>query len=291
MFATEQQLQLLCNAKVWYADATFQVVKQPFAQLFSLHAFVKHGDCTKQLPLLFVLMSGRKTQDYKDVLRAVIALLPSEPCVKRVVIDFERAMWKGFVSVMPEVELKGCAFHWSQAVWRKVQEYGLQQQYMKDTGTLMYIKRLIALPFLPAQHIPAVFNNLAQDAGSEPLCRLVEYVRHTWLESTIWPPAAWSVFSLNIRTNNDVEGWHRRLNFRGRQQMCFYMLVQLLHQEARLITIQVRLISEKKLQKHQRKTYIHLQANIFQLWQEYEDGHKSARQLLNGCAKVYGPAV
>ena len=152
----------------------------------------------------------------------------------------------------------------------------------------MYIKRLIALPFLPAQHIPAVFNNLAQDAGSEPLCRLVEYVRHTWLESTIWPPAAWSVFSL---VGTDVEGWHRRLNFRGRQHMCFYMLVQLLHQEARLITIQVRLISEKKLQKHQRKTYIHLQAKIFQLWHEYEDGHKSARQLLNGCAKVYGPAV
>ncbi|KAI0231478.1 hypothetical protein LSAT2_018176, partial [Lamellibrachia satsuma] len=140
----------------------------------------------KQLPLLFVLMSGRKTQDYKDVLRAVVALLPSEPRVKRVVIDFERAMWKGFVSVMPEVKLKGCAFHWSQAVWRKVQEYGLQQQYMKDTGMLMYIKRLIALPFLPAQHIPTVFHNLAQDAGSEPLCCLVEYVRHTWLESTIW---------------------------------------------------------------------------------------------------------
>ena len=164
MFATQQQLQLLCNAKVWYTDATFQVVKQPFAQLFSLH-----GDCTKQLPLLFISMSGRKTHDYKDVLRAVIALLPSEPRVKRVVIDFEPAMWKGFVSVMPEVKLKGCAFHWSQAVWRKVQEYGLQQQYMKDTGTLMYIKILIALPFLPAQHIPAVFHNLAQDAGSEPL--------------------------------------------------------------------------------------------------------------------------
>ena len=200
VFAAEQQLQLLCHAKVWYADAIFLIVKQPFAQLFSLHAFVKHGDCTKQLPLLFVLMSGRKTQDYKDVLRAVVALLPSEPCVKRVVIDFERAMWKGFVSVMAEVELNGCAFYWSQAVWRKVQEYGLQQLCMKDTRTLMYIKILIALSFLPAQHIPAVFRNLAQDAGSEPLCRLVEFVRHTWLESTIWPPAAWSMFSTSVPT-------------------------------------------------------------------------------------------
>ena len=99
VFASVQQLQLICNAKVWYADATFQLVKQSFTQL-SLHIFLKHGDCTKQVPLLFVLMSGRKTYNYKDVLRAVTVLPPSEPRVKRVVIDFERTIWKGCASVM-----------------------------------------------------------------------------------------------------------------------------------------------------------------------------------------------
>ena len=40
IFATDAQLEFLTNAKTWYVDATFKVIKQPFTQLFSVHAFV-----------------------------------------------------------------------------------------------------------------------------------------------------------------------------------------------------------------------------------------------------------
>ena len=35
------------------------------------------------------------------------------------------AAWQGIRQVFPGVAVKGCAFHWSQAVWSHVQEYGL----------------------------------------------------------------------------------------------------------------------------------------------------------------------
>jgi hypothetical protein len=45
-------------------DGTFRVVKDLFQQLFSTHAFVRSGDNMKQIPLVFVIMSGKSTDDY-----------------------------------------------------------------------------------------------------------------------------------------------------------------------------------------------------------------------------------
>ncbi|KAK2161252.1 hypothetical protein LSH36_119g00017 [Paralvinella palmiformis] len=87
------------------------------------------------------------------------------------------------------------------------------------------------------------------------------------------------MYGLGIRTNNDVEGWHR-LNKRGRHHMPFYMLITLLHDEARLVHLQVRLVSEEKLKRHQERKYQKFQKRIFKYWGEYEHGIRSAFQLL-----------
>ena len=37
------------------------------------------------------------------------SLLPNEPKVKKIVLDFEKAMWRPIWQVMPNVELMGCS--------------------------------------------------------------------------------------------------------------------------------------------------------------------------------------
>ena len=61
-------------------------------------------------------------------------------------------------------------------------------------------------------------------------------------------PKCWSVFIQSIRTNNDIEGWHHSLNRRaaGRCGLPLYMFVALLH-KAGLVSVQIRLVSERKL--------------------------------------------
>lgn len=71
VFATDTQLGVLQQAKTWYVDGTFKVLrpKDPFMQLFSIHAFIKKDGNSKQVPLAFVFMSKRRKKDYKKVLK------------------------------------------------------------------------------------------------------------------------------------------------------------------------------------------------------------------------------
>ena len=219
-------------------------------------------------------------------------MLPTKPRVKTIIGDFERAIWNALTAVYPDVQLKGCLFHWTQALWRKTQELGLQRAYSEDRGTHKFIRKLMALPFLPSEHIQPLFDKMVERATSQQLTELVTYVESTWITSEMWPPATWSVFMRSTRTNNDIEGWHFRLNQRAQKgNLPFYMLLTLLTQEAAHVNLQVRLVSEKKLQRIQRSKSRQMQGTIFKLWEEYNDKNKSASQLLKSCAALHGPIL
>ena len=120
--------------------------------------------------------------------------------------------------------------------------------------------------------------------------QLFDYVESTWM-SGLWSPDVWSSFMRAVRTNNDVEGWHNRLNRRtGRSNLSLYKLIRILHQEAATVSLQVSLVSPKKMAKYQRREWRSQQGRIFRLWDSYVSGEKSAKQLLRASAALYGNA-
>ncbi|KAL8599681.1 hypothetical protein ACOMHN_064127 [Nucella lapillus] len=104
LFFSKQQLTLLSQAKRWYADGTFKVVRAPFTQLWSIHAFVRVEDQTKQLPLAFAVMSGKRRRDYLAVLWALKQELRRRDLswnLECVTMDFEAAAWAAFRAAFP----------------------------------------------------------------------------------------------------------------------------------------------------------------------------------------------
>ena len=154
------------------------------------------------------------------------------------------------------------------------------------------IKTLLALPFLPAEHIPPAFTYLQGKAATDQLNELMRYVETTWINGRIWRPRAWSIYQQSVRTNNDVEGWHNRINRKARRgQLPFYLLIRLLHEESQMVRLQARLLSEGKLSRYQRSKYRTMQGQIFREWEDYSTNQKSAISLLRRCAAIYGPVI
>ena len=155
--------------------------------------------------------------------------------------------------------------------------------------THSFIKKMMALPFVPEEEIEPIFQRL-QWHTSEPLQHFTEYVNNTWINGT-WGPSDWTVFKKAIRTNNNVEGWHNGLNHRasGLGQLPMYLLIKFLHKEATLTALQIHLVSERKLRRIQRRKYHNLLAKLFKLWDQNEAKEWSAESLLKACSHLNGP--
>ena len=82
---------------------------------------------------------------------------------------------------------------------------GLTTEYRVKGSTHRYIRKLLALPFIPAEQITETFEIL-KEVATEHLQPLTDYIDRTWINSNIWGPENWCVFGQSVRTNNDVEG-------------------------------------------------------------------------------------
>ena len=117
-------------------------------------------------------------------------------------------LWQALRNAFPGAQLKGCVFHWTQAVMRKVTELGMKTNYEKRQGDHAFIRKLLALPFLPGEHIRRAFGRLNEKVGggSAPMASLFQYVEDQWMSSSLWSCQEWSVYRQTVRSNNDVEG-------------------------------------------------------------------------------------
>ena len=147
----------------------------------------------------------------------------------------------------------------------------------------------MTLPFLPAEDITDTFLRLETRNSNQAVQHVLDYIYCTWIRNPVFPIQFWSVYKTSVRTNNDVEGWHDRINniTSARGKVPFYCPIAELYQETTAIPLQ--LVSEGKLKRHQWKSSRQTQGILFYLWDNYSNNIISASRLLKDCAGIYAP--
>lgn len=165
----------------------------------------------------------------------------------------------------------------------------MHNAYKHQRNIHTYIKELMALPNLPSEHIVAAFEKLQLRAPlgehMENLRKLLKYFRKNWVNNTKTPPATWSTYKRFIRTNNDVEGWHRKINTKNTtDHPNLYILLETLGNEAADLPLQVRLVEQGKLMRRSRKDAEGKQARLIDLWERYEAKEFTVSEYLRECS-------
>ncbi|KAJ8298550.1 hypothetical protein KUTeg_023893 [Tegillarca granosa] len=130
-------------------------------------------------------------------------------------------------------------------------------------------------------------RNFKKKLRSHNFKKLTSYVHGTWMTSTVWMVEHWTVFMTATRTNNNVEGRHNRLNTKVTKHNFRSTVLK----EAKLLLVQCKMVSEEKLQRHQRKHTRQLQYQLFQLWDQNVAAEITDSQLLGSkylCCRQHG---
>ncbi|XP_041354461.1 uncharacterized protein LOC121372235 [Gigantopelta aegis] len=115
----------------------------------------------------------------------------------------------------PHAEVKGCFFHFTQAIWRKTQELGLAVLYKEDPAVQTWIRRAAGLPLLPIAQVQDAWLEAMNDGPDVPQAEAFnDYVVLTWVDDdSRFPLIVWNHhLTTGPRTNNNLEGFHSRMN-------------------------------------------------------------------------------
>lgn len=140
-----------------------------------------------------------------------------------ILVDFEKACMTAAQTAFPAAQVKGCYFHLSQSLLRKISAVGLRNVYNDHHQIPMRLKlkSLAALAFVPLDDVGRLFDELASEFPDEDKYNdLITYFASTYISGyagrdPIFPVRMWNHYEAavvgNPRTTNCCEGFHNSL--------------------------------------------------------------------------------
>ncbi|KAL3692881.1 hypothetical protein R1sor_006532 [Riccia sorocarpa] len=183
VFATGRNLELLYQCRHWMADGTFKSAPQHFVQIWTIH--IVKSDVV--IPVVYALLPNKQKESNIRVLRILkerhVRLDP-----ELILTDFEESEIRAFKEVFPAARLRGCYFHFSQCIWRKIQSTPeFLTCYGKKVEFAFNLRKLMALAFIPPADTEHAFDLLCESPfftnreHVRILAPLLDYFQETWI--------------------------------------------------------------------------------------------------------------
>lgn len=190
-------------------DGTFDTSPKIYTQLYTIHLLIESAS----FPVCFVLSVNRVTSMYESVFKHLKEEIGLRPVM--MMTDFEQSARNGFASVYPNVLLKGCYFHFCQAIIKNVKDLKLGSSYNNDIDINMIVKYLMNLPFIEPKEMKEYFKVIEEevkkvkdDKERGKLEELLKYFNRTWMDGTFKLKDWNQLKDLSRRTNNWSESFH-----------------------------------------------------------------------------------
>lgn len=274
IFGTPQNVRLLCQADTLYMDGTFKMAPEMFQQIYSIHVKVMGA----MVPVAVALLPRKDEATYTRMFRLLKAAAQQFGHVldpQNVCIDFEQAMLASVQAIFPNCRIRGCLFHFSQAVWRHVQSLGLSRRYIENPRFNRVVRRVFALPLVPINRVDDVWLEALNELDDPQEIRFCDYVTETWVDEVVarFPREIWNQYT-NIggdRTNNHLEGWHSALNRElGHPHPNIFALIEILRNEQHKMENLLQLLRAGDAPPQQRAVYRRVTERLVRLQQRLQ---------------------
>jgi hypothetical protein len=248
IYASEVGIKLLSESARWQSDGTFFCAPKPFKQAYYIMGG-KQGE--KMLPLVYILMQKKTFKAYDEVfeqLKRVAAKYSVSLAPTVALTDFEKAARKALRFHFPNITLKGCFFHFKQAIGRWIFKNGYKQTYTCNDEFKKWFRKLSCLAVVPLDKIDEAFESIKAESASISINvkPILNYFNRTWIQETHFPPKEWNQYgSMDDRTNNYVESYNNQVNIKLKTKPKFFRFVDFMKDEENRMQI-AYLHSEKE---------------------------------------------
>lgn len=278
IFYSKKNDYLIKNVEVVLVDGTFWSAPLDFKQLLTLNILV----FGRIFPICYILLNGKTEEIYKSAFKKFVEVCKVD--FKYLISDYEIGLINALKNVFPNAKNSGCSFHFTQAIWRKIQSLGLSYDYKHNIKMKKKFKQIFNLVFVPVDFLKIEYYKLKNSFAfnDDKVESFFNYFEHTYIGTeTVEPKYGLNFWNcservkFNIpRTINSLEAWHRSLNSKfnvSHPNIC--KLIDVLKMENERVRIEIAqskncsIFSKKILYKEERLRRI---INSYRFYEEFE---------------------